>query len=190
MTSASEITAWIPNMIKVASGHYVNLLDPDPETLDIPSISASLSKICRFGGHAPKFYSVAEHCMHAVALAVEDGADKVLQRSLLLHDASEAYLGDVVKPLKLHLPGYVAIEDNMVEAIEKRFGVRINDHHDTIKRYDLEMLKAEKKALWPDCEEEWGQLRSVFSRAVHLSFLSPAAAERQFLGWCDRLQLR
>ena len=70
----------LKNTIKVAAGHYVDLVNPDPDTIEIRSIASALSKVCRFGGHCPEFYSVAEHCCHAVVLGRQDG----LPRSTLI----------------------------------------------------------------------------------------------------------
>ena len=67
----------LSNTIKVAAGHYVDLVNPDPGSIEIKSIAAALSKVCRFGGHCPVFYSVAEHCIHATALAASEGGTKM-----------------------------------------------------------------------------------------------------------------
>jgi hypothetical protein len=70
-------------------------LDPRPEDIDPVDIAHALSLICRYGGHSSRFYSVAEHCVlmsHAVA------PEHALWA--LLHDATEAYLGDMIRPLK------------------------------------------------------------------------------------------
>src|SRR5690348_18006267 len=70
-------------------------LDPKPEDIDIQDIAHALSCQCRFTGHSRKFYSVAEHCVRVSLLVSPD-----LQLAALLHDASEAYLSDVARPIK------------------------------------------------------------------------------------------
>jgi len=77
------------------SGLLVNLHKPTEDMICIEDIASALSKICRFGGHSSAFYSVAQHSVIVMALG-----SPYLCREALLHDAAEAYLGDVIKPLK------------------------------------------------------------------------------------------
>lgn len=132
------------NTIKVAAGHYVNLAAPDPATIDIRSIAAALSKVCRFGGHCPQFYSVAEHSVLAARLARSDGFPVEAVRAVLLHDAAEAYIGDLVKPLKIMLPAYREVERRLEAAIATAFGLQAERWADVVKAFDRVMLKAEK----------------------------------------------
>lgn len=171
----------IRNTIKVSAGHYVDLASPDPETIDIRSIASALSKICRFGGHCPRFYTVAEHCVHAVGLAMQDEATEDVLRAILLHDATEAYVGDVVKPLKAMLPEYQVVESNIEQAISTRFNVDFVRYQPVIKRYDRFMLKAEKIQMWPEDREEWFGFAGLEHRSVAFKFWSPPLAEEKFL---------
>lgn len=93
-------------------------LDPDVEQIDIVDIAHALSQQCRFAGHCRRFYSVAEHCCH---VSDRCGLDNRLWG--LLHDASEAYLSDVIRPIKPFLFNYNAIEHQLMEAIAERFGL-------------------------------------------------------------------
>lgn len=169
------------NTIKVASGHYIDLLDPKPRSVDIWSIAAALSKICRFGGHCPEFYSVAEHCVHAARLAVADGipTDGVL--AVLLHDAAEAYVGDMVKPLKVVIPQFKEIEDRIELAIEAHFGIRFSRWKTIIKDYDLAMLKAEKTQMWPEDKKHWVGFSEVNVADVKLRHWKHSKACRKFI---------
>lgn len=179
----------IKNTIKVSAGHYVDLASPDPETIDIKSIAAALSKTCRFGGHCPKYYTVAEHCFHAVGLAAQDQLGGDVLRAILLHDATEAYVGDVVKPLKAMLPEYQIIESNIEQAVATRFNVDFIRHNDLIKRYDRLMLKAEKIQMWPDDREEWFGFAGLPTRVVNFQYWHPEMAEEQFLKLAAALEL-
>jgi hypothetical protein len=132
----------IDNTIRVAAGHYVDVKHPTAESIDIISIAADLSKVCRYGGQSPRFYSVAEHCVLATMLAIGDGVGAEGIRAIFLHDSPEAYIGDVVKPLKVLLPDYAAIEERMEAAVGARFGVDFAKMHAVIKDYDYIMLKA------------------------------------------------
>ncbi len=161
METAVQNIGVIGNTIKVASGHYVDLKNPDPWSIDLNSIAHALSHICRYGGHCPKFYSVAEHSIHAMRLALFKSESAEVLRAVLMHDATEAFLGDIVRPLKLILPDYRAVEDNMEHAIAERFGIDFAIHKVKIKLYDNMMLKAEKKWLWPEDTHEWTGLASI-----------------------------
>lgn len=169
------------NTIKVAQGHYVNLIDPDPDTLDLVSVASALSKMCRYGGHTPQFYSVAEHSVLCVALAREDGFDDPdFLRSILMHDAAEAYTGDCVKPLKVILPDFQVVERAMEAAVAERFGVDFTFHHQGIKRYDNLMLVAESKLFWPN-DSDWEGFSNVPVRTPNIQCLTPQRAELAFL---------
>lgn len=82
--------------------------DPDPDTIHVHDIAHSLSLICRWGGHALEFYSVAEHSVRVgelcFSLALANGMSPKKARIAallgLVHDATEAYVGDCVRPLK------------------------------------------------------------------------------------------
>lgn len=182
-------TGCLGNTIKVAAGHYVDLANPSPESIDIGTIAAALSKLCRFGCHCPRFYSVAEHCIHATALAASEGfvGDGLL--AVFLHDAAEAYVGDVVKPLKVMLPDYAIVEQRMERAVSKAFGADFERWADTVKRFDRMMLKAEKLTLWPDDREEWTGFAEIDVRQVKFQFWMPDDAERHFISNAEVLGL-
>lgn len=169
------------NTIKVAAGHYVDLVNPDPSTIDIVSIASALSKICRFGGHCPIFYSVAEHCVHAARMAEDDGCSWDSTRAVLMHDAAEAYLGDMVKPLKVTLPQFGEAERRIENAIATAFGLDFQIFEEFIKRYDRIMLKTEKMEMWPEDQEKWVGFGDVEARPIRIMFWKPHLAESKFL---------
>lgn len=169
------------NTIKVAAGHYFDLMNPDPEAVELKSIAAALSKTCRYGGHCPRFYSVAEHCIHAANLAHNDGYVGVLLQSILLHDAAEAYIGDMVKPLKVNLPEFQKVEDRIASAIEVAFGVDFGHWHSFIKHYDWVLMKAEKLAFWPNDNIDWTGFEQVAVRPVNFQYWGPDEAEKNFI---------
>ena len=105
--------------MRTSSGIYINILDPKPEDFLIDDIAHALSQIPRFGGHMPEWYSVADHCVKCAVMAEAKGYDVF---EALMHDASEAYLCDVVSPLKKVLPDYEKVEDNFMKAIASKFG--------------------------------------------------------------------
>jgi len=135
---------YAPDSIRTFTGQYVNVFNPDPETINIYDIAHSLSMQPRFGGHLPEFYSVAQHSLYCARLVSLD-----LGLSALLHDASEAYLLDVPRPVKLRLTNYKEIEDNLMELISKKFGfeyplnndVKMADALALVTEWDCLMLK-------------------------------------------------
>ncbi len=125
-----------------ASGKKINLFDPDPEQISIYDIAASLSKICRFGGNINYFYTVAQHSCLVAWLA-----EPHLVLPAFLHDAAEAYCGDVIRPLKKMLGAkYDDIEEQMLKAIFYRFGLNYSDYP-LIKEYDDYALQLEEQAI-------------------------------------------
>lgn len=105
------------------SGKQFWPLDPHIEDLDITDIAAALSKDCRYGGHTLKFYSVAEHCVLMWREARRVGCSIRDQRTTLMHDASEGYLRDIIRPIKPDLTNYKAIEDRLMRCIAERFDI-------------------------------------------------------------------
>ena len=92
-------------------------LQPDPALIDIHDIAHSLSMLCRANGHFKSFYSVGQHCINCAREAAARGYSRRVQLACLLHDASEAYLSDVTRPVKQELPQYRLIEEPLQEAI-------------------------------------------------------------------------
>lgn len=174
--------------IKVASGKYFDISNPDPDLIDLYSIASALGRICRFGGHCPAFYSVAEHCVHCVALAEKDGVAKHALRAILLHDATEAYIGDMVRPLKIMLPEYSAIEKRVENAIGERYGIDFKLYEAIIQKYDRLMLKAEKVKFWPLDTEVWEGFEAIETREVHFRYSNYFDAYMRFFEkavWLD-----
>jgi 5'-deoxynucleotidase YfbR-like HD superfamily hydrolase len=112
----SDPTLYAGDTILTYSGHYLNVFDPDPDHICIEDIAHGLSRIPRFAGQTESFLSVAQHSFNvSIYLADEFALEG------LLHDASEAYLMDIPKPIKKHLPDYIKLEDQLMKAIAKKF---------------------------------------------------------------------
>lgn len=190
MSQALDGFGCLENTIKVSAGHYVNIANPDPSTIELESIAAALSKVCRFGGHCPQFYSVAEHCIHATDLACSEGFVSDALVAVFLHDAAEAYIGDMVKPLKLMIPQYGETEQRIESAIEAAFCVDFAKWSDVIKRFDRALLKAEKVTMWPDDREKWAGFSDIEDCDIRLQFWEPREAEMQFLAMARTLHIQ
>jgi len=164
--SAHKENLFTPNCIRTVGGRYINLLDPDPETFDIEDIAHALAHMPRFGGHLPVFYSVAEHSTSCRFLVPEKHAF-----AAIMHDASEAYLMDIPRPLKALIPQYSVIEHRFMERLSAKFGFEY-PLHPAVKKADEAML-----------HREWNQLmlgRLQFKEQP-LPCFTPAQAKRNFL---------
>lgn len=119
------------------TGHCIELAKMTAADIKILDIAHALSNQCRFGGHTTKFYSVAQHSVR-VALALP----KDLRLAGLLHDAQEAYLIDLPRPIKQLLPDYRAMEGHVWSIIAEKYGLP-EQLPDAVKRADEMALLAE-----------------------------------------------
>lgn len=179
----------VGNTIRVAAGHLIDLAEPDPQHIDLYSIASALSKICRFGGHTPQFYSVAEHSIHATVLATRENLPDDILRAILLHDAAEAFIGDMVKPLKVMVPKFVRVEKKIEQAIQERFQLDFRKHSRVIKRFDQLMLKLEKTTMWPKDKTAYPGFADVPDARIKLPFWNSAAAFQRFMTMAEGLGL-
>lgn len=104
--------------IQTATGRRFYPLSPRAEDVDIRDIAHALSLLCRFNGHSAGFYSVAEH-----SVRVCDSLPAEHKLWGLLHDAAEAYLGDLPRPLKRQLPAFSQAEDVVLRCVMDRYGL-------------------------------------------------------------------
>ena len=159
------------------TGRMIRPLDPNPDDIDIEDIAHALSMQCRFTGHLRKFYSVAEHCVLAARLVEPE------QRlETLLHDASEAYLSDIARPVK-KAPGfaetYHKYEAQLERAIQQRFGLPVGPMPDYVKKADDRMLGVEIHELChPNFVDAYGVIPAD---GVSVQCWSPRMAEGFFL---------
>ncbi len=128
--------------IKTQSGIVVNLIDPTVAMINANDIVCALSKICRFNGQISHFYSVAQH-----SVLVESLAPPALKRAALIHDCTEAYVQDIITPIK-HLINFVYkdMEHEFNKVIFDFFNEPL-DNLALIKEYDLKAYQMEKEAF-------------------------------------------
>jgi uncharacterized protein len=172
----------VANTIRVRSGRYLDLLNPQPDQFTLEDIAGALSKICRFGGQIDRFYSVADHCVNCVKLAETWGYSTAQRQAVLMHDAAEAFIGDVVKPLKVLLDAYAEIETQIESVIAVKFSVDFALHADAVKRVDRAMLIAERRQFFSKDTAKWTGEETVDS--VEWVFGNPRThyvAERDFV---------
>lgn len=166
------------NWIQTFSGKKFHPLDPNPSDIDIEDIAHALSNLCRFGGHCRRFYSVAQHsCL--VGRALREAVGDAEGAWGLMHDATEAYLVDLPRPIKDQMPEYKAAENRLMAAIAMRFGLDPVDPK-IVKEYDTRILRNEAEVLLGGGENAWWRdiepLPDVF-----FTPMDPQAAKREFL---------
>lgn len=103
------------------SGKYFDPTAPEPKLIDINDIAHALSFLCRANGHEKCFYSVAQHSIACAREAIAQELPRDIILGCLLHDASEAYLSDVTRPIKKDLPYYLEVEDILQSLIWEHF---------------------------------------------------------------------
>lgn len=107
--------------ITTANKVYFKPLEPEKDKILIEDIAHALSLMTRANGHFPEFYSVGQHCIGCYKEAVARGLGERIAFICLLHDASEAYIADVTRPVKKELKEYLVIEKRLQDAIYERF---------------------------------------------------------------------
>lgn len=173
------MTGWIQTF----SGVAFSIENASPEDVRIVDIAHALSHACRFTGHVKTFYSVAEHSVRMLSLCQSRHA----MRQALLHDATEAYLVDVPRPVKPYLKGYAELETKIARLIGERFGVTLEPLPAAIKHYDAIMLSTEKRDLMGpgDPRLHWDNMPEPLE-----GFIRPWTSEHAkhlFLWWADKL---
>lgn len=183
-TGRHPIKAATDGVFNTLSGHLVDIRNPREDVIDISDIANGLSLICRFMGQIYRFYSVAQHSILVMHLAPPE-----LQREALLHDAAEAYLGDVISPLK-HLLGaaYKTLEHNFETVIAQKFGLDPQKLK-AVKRYDLEALELEHKALQCDDPAELLGIMAASGMIIDNTeaYYRPIVANMEFIRHFKRL---
>jgi 5'-deoxynucleotidase YfbR-like HD superfamily hydrolase len=173
--------------IQLGNGQAMDLDDPDPELFEIGMIARSLSMQCRYTGHTRRFYSVAEHCVLVSTLLPPR-----LKLWGVLHDAAEAFVGDMHAPLK-HTPEmepYRRIESVIEHRILRHFQVPLGDRSyddaDRVKEADLIACATEVEQLMTP-GPYWDQVQMPPPVTPYWQLgLDPSAAESAFLDVFER----
>jgi hypothetical protein len=154
-------------------------LDPHPDDIDILDIAHALSLVCRYSGHCEYPYSVAQHSI-LVSMIVDDGdADARTVLTALMHDAAEAYIADIARPVKRAITQYGEIEHRLETVIAEKFGL-IYPFPPCVKEADNIALATERRDLMPNPPRPWKtygvdpspmRIYPVHWRTVKLDFL-------------------
>lgn len=157
-------------------GNRFYLTRPHIDDVAIEDIAHGLAYQCRFNGQTNAFYSVAQHSLMVMDLVPPDH-----RFAALLHDAAEAYLGDMVKPLKNLFPEFSVIEARVMAIIGEKFGLDLTHLALSIKQADLVALATEKRDLMPHSTEPWSYLAEVEPLPHAIAPMSPEKAKESFL---------
>lgn len=154
--------------ISTHCGKTLDPLDPRPELIMAHDIAVALSRQARFNGHTVEFYSVAQH-----SVLVSQYTRCPL--SGLLHDAAEAYIGDMIRPMKAVMPEFDQIERRLQAAIEARFDLLPGSLYTSdVAHWDDALLATELGQMMPHCEERGALPPALADR--RLVALPPAKA--------------
>jgi 5'-deoxynucleotidase YfbR-like HD superfamily hydrolase len=150
------------------------------DDIDIKDIAHALSLLCRANGHIKYFYSVAQHSINCAKEAKERGYSKKVIKACLLHDASEAYLSDIIRPVKKQLDNYLIIENRIQSLIYKKFDITdfSQVELEQVDQVDDALLALEMVELM---EREIPNKPVINSKQVDLSFRKFEDMEREFL---------
>lgn len=140
------------NWIQTVSGKVFYPLEPWVADVDILDIAHALSNQCRFSGHTRMFYSVAQHSVLVSDYLKDKSVD--VQLWGLLHDAAEAYMVDVPRPIKAAIPQIREIEDNILRTIMRRFTLPEEMPYE-VREADNSILFDERDALLEPTEKDW-----------------------------------
>ena len=156
-------------------------LDPRVEDINPIDIAHALGMTCRYSGHTRDFYSVAEHCVH-VSYHVPD------KYALwgLLHDAAEAYLTDMPRPLKTFMPKYQTAEELLMAVIVRKFCLTPKEEPKEVKQVDVAMLATEQRQVMR-VQIPWYDIPEPPLKNVRIRFWNPKVAAARFALRLDEL---
>ena len=176
--------------LQTVAGRWVNPFDPDPDQIELADIARALANQCRFGGHCRTFYSVAQHCVVVSELIEEEGGGTEDALAALMHDAPEAYLGDLPHPIKYRSQlgaAFREAEKPLERVIRRRFS--ITGSPAAIKRIDRALLATERRAFSTETWH-WPELSGVEPLDLELHAWSPDEAADAFVRRFEALDAR
>lgn len=168
--------------IQTLSGKKFDYTQATIDDIEISDIANAISKICRFAGHLPDFYSVAQHSVLCSLIVPAEHAFEAL-----MHDAAEAYCQDIPAPLKALLPDYRDIEGFVDGLIRFKYNIPL-EQTPCVKYADLVMLATERRDLDIDDGTVWPCLEGIpASEMITVCPLRPEQAYAMFMARFNEL---
>lgn len=153
--------------ITTYTGAHFYPTTPNKENIHIEDIAHALSYICRGNGHVKNFFSVGQHCVNCALEAMARGYSRRVCLACLLHDAGEAYMSDVPRPIKTGMPQYKEWEDKIIRVVYEKFlGSDLSEEEaHLVKLVDDDMLYYDMKVLLGEkMDREEPLMMSMFSQ--------------------------
>lgn len=185
MTRAPE-TSRRGDWLQTYTGLAAYPLDLAPSEISIVDIAHSLSMQCRYAGHCMRFYSVAEHSWLVSEMLRQRVTSPMVQFWGLMHDAPEAYLLDMVRPLKESIPEYKVAEAAVMKTIADVFGLA-GEQPEIVGEFDHRILNDERDQNMQPGRRLWNMLDDR-PLGIRLGFWTPEVAEARFLHRFDQLR--
>jgi uncharacterized protein len=171
--------------IRLLSGAQFNYNRPEESDVTLDDLASALSNICRFSGHLPCFYSVAQHLVNTSRIVPAEHAFDAL-----MHDTAEAFTNDLPTPLKWALPIFKELEVKIETAMSQKFGFNY-PYPAAVKEADTNMLILEKLHVKKD-DSVWPHYENIvvdhLVDMVDLKPWQPCRAKREFLERYEELK--
>jgi len=173
--------------ISLLSGATFNYNKPEESDVTLQDLAYALSNVCRFSGHLPRFYSVAQHLVNTSYIVSPENA-----YSALMHDTAEAFTNDLPTPLKWAFPIFKELEVKIESAMAKRFGFEY-PYPPEVKEADTIMLMLEKYHVkqcdqhWPMYDKYTREYVAPYLDKVDLTSWRPSIARNKFLARFEEL---
>ncbi len=180
--------------MQTITGRQFFPLDIRAEDLDIEDIAHALGALCRYNGHTSGFYSVAEHCVLMTQHAFIEHRSwtpfkerRAFLRSVLMHDAAEAYIGDYPHAIKKVVPGIKRLEGLIEDVLTRRYKLLTGpETKAAVKELDRRIVANERQALLPS-DHPW--VADAYKPLdVTIRCWDPAEAKRAFLDLYDQVK--
>lgn len=187
----------VGDYITTSTGKRFYINDPRAEDFCVEDIAHALSNLCRFTGHSPRFYSVGEHSLHCLDVARMMNATPLQCLYALLHDASEAVMNDLARPVKQNVPDYKALEDIISEVMWEVCGIPkpTEEDYKFVKKVDNTLIIMEMEQIMKRDDYEEGDSLESFINEIPFSInmedgFGSGESKEIFLDECYHLLVR
>jgi hypothetical protein len=165
--------------IETYTGRAFWPLNPTPDAISVIDIAHALSNQCRYSGHVAFFYSVAQHCCLLASYLANRGGSALDCLQILMHDAPEAYLVDIPRPVKQYMPEYRVWDHAINDVIREWMGWKGMPLPSFQDEFDSRIIVDERAALMSRSHNDWGH--KLEPMGIIIEPWTPEEAERRFL---------